>query len=371
MKRNIKLGIAGCGWIVENAHLSAFQKIDDVEIISFFDIDIKKTRDLADKYSTACCYDNYDAFLQSDIDAVVIATPNYTHAGYSLKALQRAKHVLCEKPIAFKAWEVTELILTSQAVACCFIPGFVNRFRDDVQLVNDCIISGEIGKITHIKAGWLRRAGIPRPGTWFTHKKYSGGGVLIDLGSHMADLCLLFAQNSKSKTLKLSTYQHDHLLPEKSAAWFASFGTTDLLEIDVEDTATAMIELENDARVTLNLSWSASSKGDCTFFEIEGEKGRIILNTLLGFSDDRLWENDSIVIHQEGQKSKQVCLNNHPQTAFDRMAKYFVQSVRRGEACSLKAADGFHTVSIIDGLYCTEHKEDQPIVFDMVHQEKI
>src|SRR5213593_689764 len=49
---------------------------------------------------------------------------------------------------------------------------------------------GELGDIYHARVFWLRRNGIPRIGSWFTQKKYAGGGCAYDIGGHMLDACL-------------------------------------------------------------------------------------------------------------------------------------------------------------------------------------
>ena len=64
------------------------------------------------------------------------------------------------------------------------------RLRADAQALKRYLTAGTLGRVYYARAGWLRRAGIPGIGGWFTQKAMSGGGPLIDLGVHMLDLSM-------------------------------------------------------------------------------------------------------------------------------------------------------------------------------------
>ena len=106
-----KLGIIGCGWIVEKAYLPLIAKMNDVDISAVFDIDYHKAHKLQDKYCIPNIFDNIDCFLSSPLDAVIVATPNNTHTYYSDMALNAGKHVLCEKPVAFSKNDIESTTL--------------------------------------------------------------------------------------------------------------------------------------------------------------------------------------------------------------------------------------------------------------------
>ena len=67
---------------------------------------------------------------------------------------------------------------------------FTQRERGDVQALKRHVEEGNLGRIYHAKATWMRRNGIPGMGGWFTSKEMAGGGPLIDLGVHMVDMAL-------------------------------------------------------------------------------------------------------------------------------------------------------------------------------------
>ena len=358
-KENIKIGIAGCGWIAEKAHIPAFVNLDGVKISSVFDVVIDYAEALASKYNIDGIYDNYEEFLKSGINAVVIATPNYTHAHYSTMALERGIHVLCEKPAALFTEEMLYALKVAERSGSLFMPGFVNRFRYDIRKIRDLVSNNEIGDILEIKSGWLRKAGIPRPGTWFTNRKYSGGGVLSDLGPHVIDICMMFFPNDLPSEVSLFT-EYNTDVKESGAKWF-DLGGEYSLPIDVEDTAIGSIKYKDGVSVNFELSWSVPIQGDCTYFTLIGTKGSIELKTLFGFSDDRLWKEDSMIINNNSLRSYKINLNsefNHTRLAFLSMASYFISVIRGETRYTLNGQDALRNVKIIESLYMNENRTD-------------
>ncbi len=359
MEKKIRLGFIGCGWIVENAHIPAFSKLDTVEILSVFDVDIDRARRISEAFNIKNYCDNIEQFFASGIDAAVIATPNHTHADYSLRALGHGLHVLCEKPVALSTSEIKEIISTANAKGLVYMPGFVNRFRYDIMKLRDIVLSGELGEIKSIEAGWLRRNGVPRPGTWFTSREYSGGGVLVDLGSHVIDICMMLFGSQKPQELTLITSMLDNRTVLNSAQWFTG-NYTDRYQVNVEDTAYAEVKYDDGRSINLKLSWTAPIDGDATYFNIIGTKSSVKLKTLFGFSNDKLWQKD-LLIKSHNENEVFDSNTNSTRNAFDSMAIYFSGIIGGQVADYLKPEDAFNTVSLIEQLYINENIDQQKI----------
>lgn len=357
-EKNIRIGIAGCGWIADKAHVPAFINIEGTKVCSVFDIDGERAANLASKYNIHGVYDDYEEFLRSNIDAVIVATPNHTHADYSIKALERGIHVLCEKPAALSAEEIRDAARAARRGKSLYMPGFVNRFRYDIRKLRDMVREKRVGDITGISCGWLRRAGMPRPGTWFTNRKYSGGGVLTDLGSHVLDICLMLLGNAQPYDVSLSA-GYSGEAAKAGAEWFES-GMERELPVDVEDTATGSIKFEGGVSIDFKLSWSAPVKGDFTYFNIKGERGSIGLKTLFGFSNDRLWKSDSLTISEKGSAPYEINLGwefNNTGLAFYNMANSFVNAIRGIGQGLPSFDDAIRCVELIQSLYRSENRE--------------
>ena len=121
-----------------------------------------------------------------DVDLVVIATPNDTHADLAAAALKAGKHVVVDKPFTFSAAEADRLIALA-AEAGRMLTVFHNRRWDgDFLAVRRALESGELGDLMLFEARWDRFRPVP-PQSW---KNAPGGGVLWDLGPHLIDQAL-------------------------------------------------------------------------------------------------------------------------------------------------------------------------------------
>jgi predicted dehydrogenase len=139
-------------------------------------------------------YQDYHPLLgRQDIQAVVVATPPYTHFPIVRDALLAGKHVQCEPPLAFKAEEVhalRELISGSDRIVQV---GLQRRFSKFYQTAKQMVSKGFIGDITNIQAQWHRATarGVDpnrsKESNWRYYREFSGG-LTSELASHLMDI---------------------------------------------------------------------------------------------------------------------------------------------------------------------------------------
>ncbi len=349
----INIGLVGAGWIVQKAHIPSLLKLNNVILAAIYDIDKDNAVHVANEFNIKKVCENINDFYSLDIDAVIIATPNKTHAQYSLNMLNHGISVLCEKPVALHAEEIDQIKQAETEHNVIYIPGFVNRFRNDIQRIFEIVDSGSIGDIKSVNACWVRRSGVPRPGTWFTNKKMSGGGVLVDLGSHILDICLYLLKNKRAFEYLLNIYcESDQSINcEGAANWFNTEYSKEY-NIDVEDTVSANVRYADGTLMNVKLSWSAPIEADYTSFEIFGSKGKVELKTLFGFSNERLYSEDTLSVEIGGNVFSDIIdkKQNNTYRAFDRMIKHFIDSILSRKKC-IGSDDAFRTVEAIEKLY--------------------
>jgi predicted dehydrogenase len=348
MNENKRIGMIGAGWIAEKAHLPVFISTPGLELTGLYDPDKKRAASLSARFGINRHYDQLEDLLQSDVDAVIIATPNNTHYAVILKALEYDKHVLCEKPVVLTAAEMQHVMANAQARQKIVMPAFVNRFRSDIMMLKTLMDSGKMGDILSIEASWLRKDGIPRPGTWITGKDTAGGGVLIDLGSHIIDICLMAIGEKKPVTLESSLFFNPEKATALSADWLSydcAAGST----TDVEDSMCGTVQFDNNVLLTLQLSWATNITADCTFFHIKGTRGFLNLKTLFGFSNNRLYKKNRLISNfSEPEIFDPV---NMQFSAFRAMANHFAACLHQRQSPLITADDGLRTVSLIEQLY--------------------
>ncbi len=343
----LRVGVIGCGWITEKAHIPAIQGIDGASIESVCDSDKERMEYISEKFGIIHRFDDVNKFLESDIDAVIIASPNSTHSFYSDMALNANKHVLCEKPVALSASQYKKTLGIARKNNKIILPALVNRFRPDISKLNEIISSSNLGKLCKVEAAWIRKSGVPRPGTWITNKSLSGGGVLADLGSHIFDICLMNIENKENPQITLRNVERH--TNSTSAVW-CEYNKKEAFQVDVESAVSGEIQFNNEVILDFDLSWDRDVKGDYTTFKFIYEKGSISLHTLFGFSNNPLY--DSIHICSDDREIiKMDIKSGYADIAFNRQAEYFVNSVSTNKTDYLSPIDGYYTVDIIERIY--------------------
>jgi len=180
-----KIGIIGAGNVAK-AHITAIQNIKDIHLVGVYDVDYQRAQRLGDAVKT---YIDVRELID-DSDAVIIATPNYTHANYAMLAIDKNKHVLCEKPMAISATEAECMVKKAvNSKLCCHI-GFNYRFLGICKIIKQLIDNGELGLVLSIDMALTRSSALTRKNyTWRDGPESNAtSGALGDLGSHLIDL---------------------------------------------------------------------------------------------------------------------------------------------------------------------------------------
>ncbi|MEW9668114.1 Gfo/Idh/MocA family protein [Ammoniphilus sp. 3BR4] len=341
MKNRFAIGLIGAGRIARH-HLHALQQISEVHVVGIADSLWEAAQNTAEEFGIPKVYDDYRELLAlPELDAVIISVPNFIHCQVSIDALYAGKHVLCEKPMAVNAIDANRMVQAQKETGKKLMIALNNRFRRDVQLIKQYAENGEFGEIYNAKSGWMRRAGIPGWGGWFTNREQSGGGPLIDLGIHMLDLALYLMGNVKPISVVGSTYM--------------KFGSTDRKDLrsttianqdgffNVEDLATAFIRLDNGATLTLDVSWAANIEKDRVFVDLMGTNG--------GASIDRE-EGVSIFSERYGQLVNEFPLvKYHDLEARVDMHRHFLSCIEHNREPICTPEQGMFINLILDAIY--------------------
>jgi predicted dehydrogenase len=253
----LRVGVIGAG--VGVLHLNGYAANPDVEIVAIAGLDDERVRRAATTYNIARTYRHYEELLaDSSIDAVSVCLPNVLHAPVTIAALEAGKHVLVEKPLARNTAEGRAMIAAAEASGKVLMIAFNRRFRQDVLWLKRRIAAGALGDIYYAKAFWMRRAGIPRLGSWFVSKEQAGGGPLVDLGVHVLDMALYMLGEPAVRTVSASTYAAFGPRGLKGWEGRVAFGDAGLT-YEVEDLATAFLRLDRGATLHLEASWATHS----------------------------------------------------------------------------------------------------------------
>lgn len=338
----LKIGVIGVGNI-SNEHIQAYLKNPNVELYAFCDINETQLKMMAEKYGVTRTFTDKDEMLAlPELDAVSVCTWNSEHAPCTIAALNAGKHVLCEKPMATTVEEAIAMKEVAERSGKLLQIGFVRRFGNDCEVLQDFIQQDFLGEIYYAKATYLRRNGNPMG--WFGDVSRSGGGPLIDLGVHVIDLTRYLMGNPKPVSVYGVTFRklgnRSELKDQKD---YVSASATDHDICDVEDMATAMVRYDNGAVLSVETSFSLNLKKPQGTIELFGTKGGARLDPELElYTDINGYMAD-------------VNLCSPTALSFDGLFQkeidHFADCILHGTPCRAPAQDGIDIMRILRAIY--------------------
>jgi len=193
----IGLGLIGLGFIGE-VHLRNSMKLANAHVLAVSDTSRRALNEVQTTAGIKKTFVDYKQLLKDDsINAVIIALPTHLHAQCARDAAEANKHIFLEKPIARNVAEAKEIVTVAERNSVKLMLGYPLRFNRDMGELREQIKNGSIGDVetayaTFVDSGPFKHrtqdnAPIPVPEWWF-NKELSGGGALIDQGSHMINL---------------------------------------------------------------------------------------------------------------------------------------------------------------------------------------
>ena len=134
--------------------------------------------------------DPEEIFSNNDIDIVHICTPNVLHKDMVMRAIKAGKHIYCEKPLTTDYEDAREILSILPTEGLITQMTFQNRFLPAVMRARQLIAEGRLGRILSFHGAYLHSGSVDpdKPIGWKQDIELSGGGVLLDLGSHVLDL---------------------------------------------------------------------------------------------------------------------------------------------------------------------------------------
>lgn len=139
-------------------------------------------------------FTDYSRMLrETDLDAVVIATPSSAHAAMVREALDLGLHVFCEKPFTLSGEESLELAELAKAKGVTTQVGYHNRFIGAFSEVKRLLDAGAIGDVNHILGEAYGPVILKTKGATWRTKGSEGGGALFDYAAHVINLVNWFA----------------------------------------------------------------------------------------------------------------------------------------------------------------------------------
>lgn len=181
-KKKIKWGIISCAGIAEKRTIPGLLEADNAELYAISGRTEAKLAKFKEKYKPVKAYDTYEALLDDpDVDAIYLPLPNGLHCEWAIKAAEKKKHVLCEKPLAINLEEVKRMQKAADDNGVLLMEAFASRHNPVLHTVKKMIDDGEIGQLKYIETHFtfvLEDSGNVRV------NKSIGGGATFDVGAY-------------------------------------------------------------------------------------------------------------------------------------------------------------------------------------------
>ena len=247
MKFNI--GIIGCG-LIGSKRFRNIGKLGNIVAVSDKNINNAKSLVLNKKIAI---YKNWQDLLKIKmIDSVIIATYHDQLSNILIHSLKNNKNVLVEKPGSIKTKDLAEAIKISKQKKLVVKVGYNHRYHQSIIKSKEIIDNNTIGELMYLKASYGHGGRVGYEKEWRMNHKVSGGGELLDQGSHLIDLAKMYLGKIKQQKSML---------------------TTSYWKTNVDDNAFLILKFFNKKIAFIHAS--CTEWKNCFVMEIYGKKGKI------------------------------------------------------------------------------------------------
>ena len=317
----IKWGIIGCGDVAEHKGGPAIEQAGNSELVAVMRRDVAKARDFARRHKAKSYYHRAEELVKDqEINAVYVATPPDTHSQYTIMAANAGKHILCEKPMALNITQCKEMMIACQKNRVHLMIAYYRRCYPQIRKIKSLLNRGDLGRIIQAKIHLAASFPNKLPGgdrVWRAILAKSGGGLLVDIGSHRIDALIYLLGKVKGIAALVNRHTPGAL---------------------VEDSVQAILKFRNG--VLANLMIDSASRYSADSFEIYGTKGYAIASPL-------------------GKFRLRVCIDKNERAYSFKpllpthilLVRHFLRVINGKESSISSGEDGIRTTEVIEAIY--------------------
>jgi predicted dehydrogenase len=311
----MRIGLIGAGGIAQT-YVQALAHAANAELVGVADIRQAAASALAEKAECPAFTDFESLVTATGCEAAVVCTPPVTHPDICCWLLDRGIHVLCEKPLAIGPDEARLMVAAAERSSAELTMASKFRYVTDVIQARSLIAAGRIGDVVLFENAFTSRVDMGQ--RWNSDPTISGGGVLIDNGTHSVDIMRYF----------LGPLAELQVVEGKRVQ-----------DIPVEDTVRVFVRSARGVMGSIDLSWSINKELPY-YLSIYGSEGTIHV----GWKESKLrgkGDADWTVFGRGYDKLQ----------AFAGQLDNFVRSIRGEEASLITLQDALASVEVIDAAY--------------------
>jgi len=313
--KKLRFGIVGAGAIAQ-VYAEVFKNLEIARLIAVADVRSETAQALSEGIGCQS-YNSYQAMAKKEkLDAVVICTPPVTHPEICLHFLERKVHVLCEKPLSIDVKSARLMVAAAKNLDLKLTMASKFRYVEDVIRAKSIVASGILGEIVLFENSFTSR--IDMSSRWNADINVSGGGVLIDNGTHSVDLMRYF----------LGPLAEVQVVEGKRLQGLA-----------VEDTVRIFVRSTSDIMGSIDLSWTINKELD-SYIHIYGSHGTVFV----GWKESKYRQSSSRdwIVFGKGYDKLQ---------AFRSQINNFCKAIVGEQPLLIDAEDALASVEVIEATY--------------------
>ena len=260
-----RIGCLGVGWIGRHRMQSVIED-GAAEVVAIADPDPESLCAAAEIAPHALLLDEPATLLETELDGLMIATPSAMHAEQAMSHLERGVSVFCQKPLARSAEETDAVLDAARRANRLLGVDLSYRHVSGVPQMRELVQSGALGHLFGVSLTFHNAYGPDKD--WFYDPSRSGGGCLVDLGTHLVDLALWISGSPSAYVVDARCFASGVRLSKRDR---------------VEDYACARLDLDSGASMTLTCSWNLHAGRDAIIAaEFYGTAGSVVLRNVDG-----------------------------------------------------------------------------------------
>ena len=326
-RKEIRLGLIGAGGTAQTWS-AAIKGLTTVELVVVADANMEAAAKMAAEHDAKAVSTLKD--LEAvEFDALIVCTPPFFHAEHCNTFLKKGIHVLCEKPLAIDSQTASEMINTAKENNVVFTMASKFRFVEDVIKAKQLVDEGLIGETILYENSFT--GFVDMAGRWNSNPRISGGGVLIDNGTHSLDIMRYF----------LGSLAEIRVVEGKR-----------IQNLPVEDTVHLFVRTYNGTLGSIDLSWSLTKQLP-NFVSLYGSNGTIHVG----------WQESKYRLKNE--KEWKVFGKGYDKIkAFQNQLENFCGAIVSDQPLVITPEDGLASVCAVEAAYLAMQKSNwQPVVF--------
>jgi len=316
MSEPVKFALIGAGGIAQS-YVQAFENHPDAKVVAVVDSRVEAAQALSERMGCQA-FESHEALLKAglSVEAAIVCTPPNSHEQIVCDLVSAKVHVLCEKPFTISSRVAAKMLDTAAQNRVLLTMSSKFRYVEDVIRLKSLIASGVLGQIVLLENAFTAR--VDMTNRWNSDPAVSGGGVLIDNGTHSIDIVR-------------------YLLGPLAAVRAIQFPNGQ--KIAVEDTVQLFVKSVSGVPANIDLSWTINKELD-HYLKIHGTHGMAVV----GWKESRYRQHSARDWVKFGGGYDKV-------QAFQGVIGNFARATQGREQLLIKCEDALASVQGIEAAY--------------------